>query len=57
MQIGFIGLGIMGNRMAATLQKAGHKLTVYNRTKEKATGLIVNGAEWCDTPAQLGVKR
>jgi 3-hydroxyisobutyrate dehydrogenase/glyoxylate/succinic semialdehyde reductase len=53
MQIGFIGLGIMGSLMAANLQKAGHKLMVYNRTKEKTAKLIEGGAEACDTPAQL----
>src|SRR5688500_9270376 len=36
MEIGFIGLGIMGSRMAANLARAGHDLTVYNRTAEKA---------------------
>ena len=56
MQIGFIGLGIMGSRMAANLQKVGHDLVVYNRTKEKAEALIKEGAQWCDTPAQLAVK-
>ena len=35
MRIGFIGLGIMGARMAANLFKAKHELTVYNRTKRK----------------------
>jgi len=56
MQIGFIGLGIMGSRMAANLQKAGHDLLIYNRTREKAEALISEGAEWCDTPAQLAQK-
>ncbi|CAB1069104.1 2-hydroxy-3-oxopropionate reductase (EC [Olavius algarvensis Delta 1 endosymbiont] len=56
MQIGFIGLGIMGSRMAANLQKAGHEIMVYNRSREKADTLIKNGARWCDTPAQLAVK-
>jgi 3-hydroxyisobutyrate dehydrogenase/glyoxylate/succinic semialdehyde reductase len=36
MKIGFIGLGIMGSRMANNLAKAGYELLVYNRTKEKA---------------------
>ena len=36
MEIGFIGLGIMGSRMAANLARAGHQLTVHNRTREKA---------------------
>lgn len=53
MKIGFIGLGIMGSRMAANLQKKGHELVVYNRTKQKAETLIANGAVWAATPAEL----
>ena len=34
--VGFVGLGIMGSRMAANLARAGHEVTVYNRTVEKA---------------------
>jgi len=34
--VGFIGLGIMGSRMAACLVRAGHEVTVWNRTREKA---------------------
>ncbi|HET9739758.1 MAG TPA: NAD(P)-binding domain-containing protein, partial [Solirubrobacteraceae bacterium] len=34
--IGFIGLGIMGSRQAATLRRAGFDVTVYNRTRETA---------------------
>jgi 3-hydroxyisobutyrate dehydrogenase len=34
--VGFIGLGIMGSRMAANLVRAGYQVTVYNRTAEKA---------------------
>jgi 3-hydroxyisobutyrate dehydrogenase/glyoxylate/succinic semialdehyde reductase len=56
MQIGFIGLGIMGSRMAANLQKAGHDLMIYNRTRAKAEALINEGAQWFDTPAQLAEK-
>jgi len=52
-KIGFIGLGIMGSRMAVNLQKAGYDLAVFNRTPEKAETLLKNGATWCDTPAQL----
>ena len=43
--IGFIGLGIMGSRMARNLQKAGHSLIVYNRTQEKAQELVSHGAK------------
>ena len=53
MKIGFIGLGIMGSRMAANLQKKGHELVVYNRTRQKADPLITNGAIWASTPADL----
>ena len=35
-RVGFIGLGIMGSRMAANLARAGHEVTVYNRTAPKA---------------------
>ena len=34
--VGFIGLGIMGSRQAANLARAGHALTVFNRTRERA---------------------
>ena len=40
--IGFIGLGIMGSRQAASLRRAGFELTVYNRTRETRRGM---GAE------------
>jgi 3-hydroxyisobutyrate dehydrogenase/glyoxylate/succinic semialdehyde reductase len=51
--IGFIGLGIMGSRMAENLQKRGHSLVVFNRTREKADGLVAHGARWADSPAAL----
>lgn len=44
MKVGFIGLGNMGAGMAASLLKAGHELTVYNRTAEKAKSLVEQGA-------------
>jgi len=53
MKIGFIGLGIMGSRMAANLQKAGHELVVHNRTKAKADDLVTGGAVWAGTPAAV----
>ena len=53
MKIGFIGLGIMGSRMAANLQKKGYQLVVYNRTRQKADPLITNGAIWAPTPAEV----
>jgi len=53
MKIGFIGLGIMGSRMAANLQKRGHSLVVFNRTREKAGQLLSQGAAWAESPAAL----
>jgi len=53
MKIGFIGLGIMGSRMAANLLKKGHELVVYNRTKQKAGPLMAAGAVWAPTPSDV----
>lgn len=44
MKVGFIGLGQMGNGMAANLLRAGHEVTVYNRTPSKAQRLVEQGA-------------
>ena len=44
MKIGFVGLGRMGAGMAMNLLKAGHDLTVYNRTPDKARALVSRGA-------------
>ena len=44
MNIGFIGLGRMGTGMAESLLRAGHQVTVYNRTPEKARPLAERGA-------------
>jgi 3-hydroxyisobutyrate dehydrogenase-like beta-hydroxyacid dehydrogenase len=44
MDIGFIGLGKMGRGMAANLMKAGHRVTVYNRSPGKADALVQQGA-------------
>jgi 3-hydroxyisobutyrate dehydrogenase-like beta-hydroxyacid dehydrogenase len=52
-KIGFIGLGIMGEPMAANILKAGHALMVYNRTPEKTDILADKGALTASTPAEL----
>jgi len=44
MKVGFIGLGNMGAGIAANLLKAGHEVTVYNRTASKAEPLVKQGA-------------
>jgi 3-hydroxyisobutyrate dehydrogenase-like beta-hydroxyacid dehydrogenase len=45
MDVGFIGLGHMGAPMARNLLKAGHRVTVYNRTRSKAEALAREGAQ------------
>ena len=52
MKVGFIGLGIMGSRMAMNLLHSGHELVVYNRTQSKADPLVSAGAKRAETPAQ-----
>ena len=52
-RIGWIGTGIMGTSMVGHLMKAGFSATVYNRSKEKAAGLIAQGAQWADSPQSV----
>src|SRR5579885_837614 len=47
MRVAFLGLGIMGQAMAGNLAKAGHEVTVWNRTP----GKLVEGASVAPTPA------
>lgn len=50
MKIAFLGLGIMGSRMAANLLKAGHELKVWNRHPAKAADLMQAGAYLATSP-------
>lgn len=49
-KLGYIGLGVMGGRMAKRLLDAGHEVTGYNRTKSKASWLVEAGMQWANTP-------
>jgi len=51
MDLGFIGLGNMGQAIARNLLKAGHRVTVYNRTRSHAEALQGDGAIVADSPA------
>jgi 3-hydroxyisobutyrate dehydrogenase-like beta-hydroxyacid dehydrogenase len=51
MDVGFIGLGHMGQPMARNLLKAGHRVVVWNRTHKKAEQLAAEGAHVARTPA------
>ena len=53
MQVGFIGLGTMGARMAANLQHAGYKLVVNDLRKDAAAPHLGAGAIWADSPRAL----
>jgi 2-hydroxy-3-oxopropionate reductase len=55
-RIGFIGLGIMGKPMAAHLLKAGHTVTVWNRTASKAADLVTAGARQVASPKDVAVQ-
>ena len=52
MKVGFVGLGSMGSGMARNLLKAGHQVTVYNRTRSRAEELARDGAKVAASPAE-----
>jgi 3-hydroxyisobutyrate dehydrogenase len=53
MNIGWIGTGVMGASMAGHLQKAGHTLSVFSRSRKKAEGLMERGALWYNSPGEV----
>ena len=53
MRVAFLGLGIMGQAMATNLVKAGHEVTVWNRTP----GKLVEGAGSCAHSGSGGAGR
>ena len=50
MQVGFIGLGAMGALIVPRLMAAGHGVTGWNRSRDKATPLMAAGMAWADSP-------
>jgi 3-hydroxyisobutyrate dehydrogenase-like beta-hydroxyacid dehydrogenase len=52
MHLGFIGLGKMGAGMARNLLRAGHRLAVYNRSREKMDSFATDGARLTESPSQ-----
>jgi 3-hydroxyisobutyrate dehydrogenase len=56
MQVGFIGLGIMGASMAANLQKAGYALIVHDQRRSAASPHLAAGAAWADDPKTLAAQ-
>ena len=54
MQLGFIGLGTMGAKMAARLQQAGYQLIVYDLQRDRAQPHLEAGAVWADSTQEVG---
>jgi 3-hydroxyisobutyrate dehydrogenase len=50
MKLGWIGLGVMGASMCAHLRRAGHEVSVFTRTRERADACIALGCVWADSP-------
>ena len=53
MQVGFIGLGTMGARMAARLQRAGYRLCVHDLRRQAAEPHLAAGAVWAESVRQV----
>jgi 3-hydroxyisobutyrate dehydrogenase-like beta-hydroxyacid dehydrogenase len=51
--VGYVGLGVMGSSIVRRLLAAGHEVTVWNRTREKADALLAAGARWADSPREV----
>ncbi len=56
MQLGFVGLGAMGELIVPRLMTAGHQVTGWNRTRAKAEPLIKQGMRWADTPREVAAQ-
>ena len=56
MKVGFIGLGNMGNPMAANILKAGHELIVYDVRREMGRNLEDAGAKWAVSPQDVAAQ-
>jgi 3-hydroxyisobutyrate dehydrogenase len=52
-RVGFLGMGLMGSRMARNLARKGFAVTVWNRTRARAEELVADGAKVAGTPAEL----
>ena len=55
-KLGFVGLGVMGGRMAKRLLDSGYAVTGYNRTKSKAEWLLETGMGWEESPRAVAEK-
>jgi 3-hydroxyisobutyrate dehydrogenase-like beta-hydroxyacid dehydrogenase len=51
-ELGYVGLGVMGSSIVRRLLAAGHDVSVWNRTREKAEPLLGEGARWANSPRE-----
>jgi len=51
--LGFVGLGVMGGGVTRRLLEAGHQVSGYNRSREKAASLVELGLDLKDTPREV----
>lgn len=54
--VGFVGLGTMGARMAANLQRGGYRLIVHDLHREAAEPLMADGAVWAESPQAVAAQ-
>ena len=52
-ELGYVGLGVMGSGVAKRLLDAGHTVTGWNRTRDKAQWLVDAGMQWADSPRDV----
>jgi 3-hydroxyisobutyrate dehydrogenase-like beta-hydroxyacid dehydrogenase len=52
-EVGYVGLGVMGQSIVRRLLAGGHGVTVWNRTREKAEPLLAEGARWAESPHEV----
>lgn len=52
-RLGWIGTGVMGSSMCSHLLERGYQVTVFNRTRSRAEGLLGRGARWADSPREV----
>ena len=55
-KIGFVGTGVMGKSIVKHILSAGHEVTIYTRTKEKAQDLLDLGATWAESPGEVAAQ-
>src|SRR5512142_83814 len=57
MRVGFVGLGTMGEPIANNLRRAGHELTVWNRTAARASHIVSKGGKLAESPRACAAGR